>query len=147
MYDFLTQHQPWAALIAYWIFSAAISSMPDPTSNDKPGYLWLYRFCHTTAGNISNVVGSKISGVNILVPLLMAPLLFSSTACAAFLYTVHPGALNKTDSMAYDTLLVAKRVIDQARTDYQQGRLTAGTNEALNILIRSYNVARDSWLT
>jgi len=82
MFEFLTQHQSLAALIGYWIFSAAVSSMPDPASSDKPGYLWLYRFCHTTAGNLSTVVSSKISGLKVLIPLLMIPILFSTAACA-----------------------------------------------------------------
>jgi hypothetical protein len=147
MYDFLTQHQSWAALIAYWIFSAAVSSMPDPGSNDKPGYLWLYRFCHTTAGNISNVVESRLSRLKILLPLVIVPLLFSTTACAAVHYTVHPGALNRTDSVVYDTLLIAEKLIDQTRADYQSGLLTSDIRDRLNTLIRSYNVARESWLT
>ena len=44
--------------------------------------LWLYRFCHTTAGNLSTVVSSKISGLKVLIPLLMIPILFSTAACA-----------------------------------------------------------------
>ena len=61
-------------------------------------------------------MGSKISGLKVLIPLLMVPILFSMPACAATHYTVHPGAFNKTDSAAYDTLLIAESVIDQARS-------------------------------
>src|SRR5947207_8137786 len=74
---------------------------------------------------------------------LLAILLLAA-ACAAR-YTVHPGALNKVDSAAYDTLLVAETTIDQARLDYQAGRLAQ--RDALDALIQSYNVARESWLT
>ena len=58
-----------------------------------------------------------------------------------------PVALNKTDSAAYDTLLIAETTIDQARLDYQAGQLPAGAKPALSALIRSYNVARAAWLT
>jgi hypothetical protein len=65
-------------------------------------------------------------------------LLLSATACAAR-YTVHPGALNTIDSAAYDTLLIAETIIDQARTGYPSPQL--------NVLIKAYNIARESWLT
>lgn len=65
-------------------------------------------------------------------------LAFTATACAAR-YIVHPGSLNKADSVAYDTLLIAQKAIDQAKTG------NPGT--ALNALIQAYNVARNSWLT
>src|SRR5262249_3933421 len=85
--------------------------------------------------------GFKIVGL-----LLLAPLVFTTAACAAR-YTIHPGALNVADSAAYDTLLVAQAAIDQARTENQTRALPSAEKDALNTLIRSYNVARDSWLT
>ena len=60
----------------YWILSAAVSllpeaapwracaSRPDPAANSSPAYLWLHRFLHTIAGNITTALGSKIPGVN-----------------------------------------------------------------------------------
>ena len=54
MFEFVTQHQFWAAVGAYWTYSAAVSSMPEP-GPDSRGYLWLYRFCHTMAGKAYNV--------------------------------------------------------------------------------------------
>ena len=62
-------------------------------------------------------------------------------------YTVHPGALNPTDSAAYDTLLIAESTIDQARLDFKSGQLPAGAKPALDALVSSYNIALDSWLT
>jgi hypothetical protein len=146
MFDFVMQHQFWIAVAAYWIFSAAVSSLPDPVPNGSRGYLWLYRFCHTTAGNLSTVYAGKIPGLKIPAFVLMLPLAFSTPACAAH-YTIHPGALNTADSAAYDTLLVAETTIDQARQGYQDGTIPVGTKDALNTLIQSYNVARESWLT
>ena len=147
MFEFLFQHQFWTAVVLYWIFSAAVSSMPEPPSNGSAAYLWFYRFCHTTAGNIATAFGSKINGLKILVPVLLIPLfLISTTACAAH-YSVHPGALNKADSLAYDTLLIAEKAIDKARTDYESHQLPPEEKAPLNALIQVYNAARESWLT
>jgi hypothetical protein len=33
MINFLLQHQFWVAVVLYWIFSAAISAMPEPKTN------------------------------------------------------------------------------------------------------------------
>ena len=60
---------------------------------------------------------------------------------------MHPGALNQTDSAAYDALLIAQSTIDQARTDFNAGQLPVAAKEPLNMLIASYNVAHESWLT
>lgn len=146
MIQFLLQHQFWAAVVAYWIFSAAISSMPEPVPNDSPAYLWLYRFLHTTAGNITTALGGRIPGMKVIAGILLLPLVFATSACAAH-YAIHPGALNTGDSAAYDTLLIAQTTIDQAKAAYQAGQLPADSKDPLNALIRSYTVARESWLT
>jgi hypothetical protein len=146
MIEFLLQHQFWVAVGIYWIFSAAVSSMPEPEAGGSRAYLWLYRFLHTTAGNLTTALGARIPGLKIVGLLLLAPLVFTTAACAAR-YTIHPGALNVADSAAYDTLLVAEAAIDQARVQNQTRTLPSAEKDALNTLIRSYNVARDSWLT
>lgn len=145
MIQFVLQHQFWVAVGIYWIFSAAVSAVPDPGAHDSAGYLWFYRFLHTTAGNITTVLGNRIPGLKTLVPLLLIPVVFATTACAA--YTIHPGALNLNDSAAYDTLLIARAAIDQARMENQTRTLPSEEKDALNTLIRSYNLARESWLT
>jgi hypothetical protein len=78
--------------------------------------------------------------------ILTIPLLFLVSACATH-YITHPGALNKTDSVAYDALLIAETTIDQARLELQAGKLPAEAKGALQELIRVYNVAREAWLT
>jgi hypothetical protein len=124
------------------VFSAAVSAMPEP--GGTPGYLWLYRFMHTVAGNITTVLGGKIPGVKTLAASL---LVLCVSGCAAMHYTVHPGALNTADSVAYDTLTIAQAAIDQAKADYQNRQLPPSTKAAINTLIQSYTVARESWLT
>jgi hypothetical protein len=63
MLEFITEHSFWAAVVAYWIYSAAISSMPEPMPGGSSGYLWFYRFVHTLAGNLTTAFGSKIPGL------------------------------------------------------------------------------------
>ncbi len=145
MFEFLSQHQVWAAVVISWIFSAAVSSMPDPETIRSPGYLWLYRFLHSIAGNVTTALAGKIPGLKTLVLVVMLPGLLATSSCVAR-YTLHPGALNKTDSGAYDVLLVAESTIDQARILYQAGRLPRPAADALNRLIEAYNIARESWL-
>ena len=142
MIQFLVQHQFWAAVGAYWLFSAAVSALPEPGPYASPGYLWLYRFLHTTAGNITTVFGNRIPGIKTIAMTLAAVVLFSTTACAPH-YAVHPGSLNTADSAAYDTLLIAQTVIDQARPE----NISATEKDALKTLVASYNAARESWLT
>lgn len=158
MFEFVTQHQFWAAVVIYWIFSAAVSSMPEPASNGKAGYLWLYRFLHSVAGNVTTAFlkaaryragasrSGKIPGLQTLFLILMVPVLLAASGCVAR-YPIHPGALNKADSAAYDVLLVAQSTIDQARAQYEAGALPASALEALNRLVEVYNIARESWLT
>jgi hypothetical protein len=147
MITFAMQHQFWAGVILYWIFSAAVSAMPEAKPDGAPGYLWLFRFLHSVAGNITTVFGGKIPGLKTLALILLIPLTFSSSACAAFKYTVHPGALNPSDSITYDTLRIAETAIDSARAAYQAGGLPDSTKPGFNALVKSYTVARESWLT
>src|SRR5213593_703787 len=146
MFEILSEHQFWTAVVIYWMFSAAVSSMPEPAPNGSAAYLWFYRFLHSIAGNITTAFGSKIPGVKTMTVILLIPILLSVSACRAH-YAIHPGALNTADSAAYDTLLVASATIDEARMAYQLGRLPIGARDLLNTLIHSYKVARQSWLT
>lgn len=147
MMNFLLQHQFWVAVGLYWIFSAAISAMPEPAPNGSVGYAWLYKFLHTTAGNLTTAFGNKIPGIRPFILLLLLPIAFSTTACGAR-YRVHPGALNQADSVAYDTLLVSEAAIQQAQADFQAGQVSGQDARArINNLVRLYNAARASWIT
>src|SRR5947199_8793613 len=158
MFEIVSEHQFWTAVVIYWIFSAAVSSIikaspwrarasrPEPGPNGSPAYLWFYRFLHSIAGNITTAFGSKIPGVKTMTVILLIPILLSVSACRAH-YAIHPGALNTADSAAYDTLLVASATIDEARMAYQLARLPIGARDLLNTLIHSYKVSRQSSLT
>ena len=146
MFDLIARHEFWAAAGAYWIFSAAVSSMPVPSSNNGAGYFWVFRFLHTLAGNVTTVFGSRIPGASTVAALAATALLLTSSGCVAH-YSVHPASLSTDDSAAYDALLIAQGTIDQARTALQAGQLPDSAKDPLNALINSYNVARTSWLT
>jgi hypothetical protein len=146
MFEFVLAHQFWSAVVLYWIFSAAVSSMPDPVAATNPAYTWLYRFLHTIAGNLTTAFAGRIPGLKTLAFILIVPFLLVTPACALH-FPVHPGALNQIDSAAYDTLLIAEAIINQARLDFQSGRLPSKTKPALDALVESYNIARGSWLS
>jgi len=37
--------------------------MPDPDPTSTKGYIWLYKFGHTLAGNITTAFGEKINKI------------------------------------------------------------------------------------
>jgi hypothetical protein len=43
MLDFVVHHQFAIAAALYWIFSAAVSALPEPGEDAASGYVWLYR--------------------------------------------------------------------------------------------------------
>ncbi len=70
--------------VVYWIYSAAVSALPDPVPHgDGPAYLWLYRFSHTIAGNLTTAFGSRIPGLKILGLVAVVPLLLG-LGCVVF---------------------------------------------------------------
>lgn len=66
--------------------------------------------------------------------------------CACAAVQLHPGAVNKADSSAYDVLLISQAVIDQSRVELAAGTLPETLKAPLNHLIESHNIARASWL-
>ena len=82
MFQFVVQHQFWSVVVLYWIYSAAVSAMPDPTADANAGYAWLYRFLHTIAGNLTTAFSGKIPGLKTLAFLLIVPLVLATPACA-----------------------------------------------------------------
>ena len=60
--QFAQAHYFWLGVGLYWVFSALVSALPDPTSTSGIGYTVFYKFMHTIAGNISTAVAGKIPG-------------------------------------------------------------------------------------
>lgn len=48
------------ALLAYFIFSAIVSGMPEPDATAGVGYRWAYHSLHILAGDLSQMIGSRI---------------------------------------------------------------------------------------
>jgi len=69
----------------------------------------------------------------------------AAAGCAAQSYKVHPGAANTFDSQAYDSLIIAKAGIDQAKTEIQTNPKIS--KEYLNDAVKAYNAARGVYLT
>jgi len=47
---FLSNAVLWKAIVAYWLFNAAVTALPQP--NGGKAYQFIYRFMHTLAGNL-----------------------------------------------------------------------------------------------
>lgn len=58
----------------------------------------------------------------------------------------HPGAVSELDSDAYDALLMAQGVIEQAREEHEAGELPPQALFPLERLRTSYNAALDLWV-
>ena len=43
----------------YFLFSAIVGGMPEPTPTSGMGYLWAYRSLHLLAGNITTAISTK----------------------------------------------------------------------------------------
>ncbi len=56
--NLITQH-PMGALAAFYVFSAAVSSMPEPVATSGRFYVWLYHFTHVLSGDLSQYIGSR----------------------------------------------------------------------------------------
>ena len=47
------------ALILFYVFSAFVSSMPDPPPTASVAYVWLYGALHALSGDLSQYIGSR----------------------------------------------------------------------------------------
>lgn len=50
-----------ALLAAYYVFSAIVSGMPEPPANAGVAYRWVFHSAHILAGDLSQVIGSRVS--------------------------------------------------------------------------------------
>lgn len=141
MLHLIEQHQFWVAVAAYWLYSAAVSSMPEPTGGN--GYKWLYGFCHAIAGNLTTAFGSKIPGMKVLALILLLPLTLALPSCAAI--QIHPGAVNTFDSATFDVLVAAKATIDTSRAQYTAGALSPTLVPIIDAIAKAYDVAYPAW--
>lgn len=52
-------HPAFFAIVGYWMFSAIVGGMPDPSNTSGPGYRWLHNSLHIMAGNLSAAVSAR----------------------------------------------------------------------------------------
>lgn len=55
---------------------------------------------------------------------------------------VHPGAISNLDSYTFDLLLVEQDALNQAKADFQAGKLPVAAKDALNYAISQYNITQ-----
>jgi hypothetical protein len=67
-----------------------------------------------------------------------------ATGCA---HKLHPGSVSALDSDAYDALLAAESVIDDARAGLANHTLPGNIGNTLSAMTEAYNTAREAWLT
>lgn len=73
---------------------------------------------------------------------VLIPVLALLLSCAG--RPIHPGAVDKLDSTAYDALLIAQAVLDEAKAQVKSGKLpnTDAVKSAINRAGAAYDVAR-----
>jgi hypothetical protein len=54
--DALVNHPIWDTIIIFWIFSAAVNAMPEPTSTSSGFYSWVYVFLTVLLGHVSDAI-------------------------------------------------------------------------------------------
>jgi hypothetical protein len=57
---FLQAHQTSSVLVAFWIFSAFVGSLPAPTINSGQFYQFFFKFINTIGANVSRAYSSKL---------------------------------------------------------------------------------------
>jgi hypothetical protein len=62
MKQLILQHPTLAALVVYYVFSAAISALPTPSAASSAFYRWFFGFSHILAGNVMRVVTARFPG-------------------------------------------------------------------------------------
>ncbi len=58
MLSLITQHPAVFAIFDYWLFSAFVGGMPEPSASSSAGYRWLHNSLHILAGNLSTAVSA-----------------------------------------------------------------------------------------
>ena len=62
-FGFLAHHLALWLLLAWWLLSAVIDGMPEPTPSCSRRYLWTYRTCHVFAANVYRALRARYPGV------------------------------------------------------------------------------------
>ncbi len=55
----ILQHPTLVVLMAYYVFSSAIGTLPTPNAASSAYYQWFFGFSHILAGNIMRIVATR----------------------------------------------------------------------------------------
>jgi hypothetical protein len=59
MHQWFLHHQISVTLGAWFIFSSAVSALPEPDASSSKGYRFLFSFCHLLSGNLLRIPALK----------------------------------------------------------------------------------------
>ena len=62
MIKLVEQHFAAVAMFGYWLFSAIVGGMPEPTRTSCGAYRWCYASLHLLAGNVQRAFNARCSG-------------------------------------------------------------------------------------
>jgi hypothetical protein len=65
MIGFIMLHPAVFTIGAYWVFSAVVGGMPEPTPTSSPAYVWAHNSLHILAGNLSNAVAVRYPALSV----------------------------------------------------------------------------------
>ncbi|MDE2101325.1 MAG: hypothetical protein KGL39_29025 [Patescibacteria group bacterium] len=86
-----------------------------------------------------------------LLPLMVAMFLSAAalTMCSQKVEVLppRPNQLTTLDGQAYDVLFIAHAAIEKAKSEFTAGLLPKGASVEINDTVKSYNLARATWLT
>lgn len=60
MISFIQAHSVIASLVAYYIVSAFVSSLPAPTTTSSVFYVFIFKFTNTLSANLVRAYGTKV---------------------------------------------------------------------------------------
>lgn len=61
LFGFINDHHVWATTIGFWLLSALVSGMPQPTTGSSVAYVWLYSSLHLLMANLQSLFTKKAS--------------------------------------------------------------------------------------
>lgn len=59
MMSIIEAHPTFFGIMTYWIFSAVVGGMPQPTDSSPMVYVWLHDSLHILAGNLTAAMASR----------------------------------------------------------------------------------------
>lgn len=73
---------------------------------------------------------------------LLLALLLAGCAAKNQPYVIHPGAVDETESRMYDSLLIWRGALEQAKAEFNAGTLPASAKDTINRAGEAYNLMR-----